>query len=98
MPSLGRDAAAPPIGANIITATYSEEVEVVDISNRENVGDGYKVVKAGFTTKTWEIECHDGAALASQLTSPASGWSVMSVAENISVDGAVTYTVTAKQA
>lgn len=98
MPSLGRSQAAPPIGSNIISATYTEEIEVIDISNRTNANGGYKVVDAGFTTKTWEIECHDGASLAAQLTSPASGWSVMSVTENISVDGAVTFTVTAKEA
>jgi hypothetical protein len=97
--SLGRSAGAPPVGGGIISASYTEECEVVDISNRSNTSGGYKAGQAGFTTKTWEIECHDGASLASALTGggTAGSFNVMSVTENISVDGAVTYSVTAKE-
>jgi hypothetical protein len=49
-------------------------------------------------TKTWEIECHDATGLITSLEASAtSGFSVMSVTENIGVDGAVTYNVTAKE-
>jgi hypothetical protein len=101
--SLGKDAAsAPPFGEGIISATYTEECETVDISNRSNVGGsagapGRKVSRAGFVTKTWEIECHDPDGLITSLTAAGSSWSVMSVTENIGVDGAVTYNVTAKE-
>jgi hypothetical protein len=101
--TLGKDASSsPPFGSGIISATYTQECETVDISNRSNVGGsagapGYKVSKAGFTTLTWEIECHDPSGLVASLTAAGSGYSVMSVTENISIDGAVTYNVTAKQ-
>lgn len=101
MPQLGKDVTvAPPFGAGIISASYTEEVETIDISNRSNIGaGGYKQNAAGFTSKTWEIECHDAAGLVTALETDAnSGWTVMSVTENISVDGAVTYSVTAKEA
>jgi hypothetical protein len=100
--TLGKDGTAPPFGTNVISASYTEECEVVDISNRQNVGGsagapGYKANAAGFTVKTWEIECHDASGLISSLETNGSGFSVMSVAENISIDGAVTYTVTCKE-
>lgn len=99
--TLGKDHSTPPFGAGIISATYTEEVETVDISNRSNVGVGvgYKQNAAGFITKTWEIECHDATGVVAALeANPTSGFTVMSVSESIGVDGAVTYTVTAKEA
>jgi hypothetical protein len=103
--SLGKDQSAPPVGAGIISASYTEEREVVDVSNRSNIGGaaggpGYKANLGGFSTKTWEIECHDASGLIAALqAAPNSGdWAVMSVSENIAVDGAVTYNVTIKQA
>jgi hypothetical protein len=101
--ALGKDASSsPPFGSGIISATYSEECETIDISNRSNVGGsagapGRKVAKAGFVTKTWEIECHDPSSLISSLEAAGSGFTVMSVTENINVDGAVTFNVTAKE-
>lgn len=103
--TLGKDATdAPPFGANIISATYTTECEVVDVSNRDNVGGstgnpGYRANQAGFMTETWEIECHDGAALVAALESntATSNFIVMGVTENISVDGAITFTVTARR-
>lgn len=101
--TLGKDAStAPPFGEGIISATYTEECETVDISNRSNIGGssgapGRRVSKAGFVTKTWEIECHDPDGLITSLAAAGSGFSVMSVTENISIDGAVTYNVTAKE-
>lgn len=100
--SLGKDGAAPPFGTGVISATYTEECETVDISNRSNAAGtagapGRKVSKAGFVTKTWEIECHDATSLVTNLEAAGSGFSVMSVSENISVDGAVTFNVTAKE-
>jgi len=97
--SLGRSASSAPVGTNIISASYTEECEVIDVSNRTNASGGYKAGQAGFVTKTWEIECHDASALVSSMTTigTTGSFNVMSVTENISVDGAVTYSVTAKE-
>lgn len=101
--TLGKDAStSPPFGTGIISATYTEECETIDVSNRSNVGGssgapGRKVAKAGFTVKTWEIECHDPSSLITSLEAAGSSWSVMSVTENIGIDGAVTFNVTAKE-
>lgn len=100
--TLGKDGSAPPFGSGVISATYTEECETIDISNRSNIGGssggpGRKVSRAGFVTKTWEIECHDPSALITSLEAAGSGFSVMSVSENIGIDGAVTYNVTAKE-
>ena len=100
--TLGKDDSAPPFGGGIISATYTETCETIDVSNRGNVGGtagnpGRKVAKAGFTTKTWEIECHDAAGLITNLEAAGTGFSVMSVGEAIGIDGAVVYTVSAKE-
>lgn len=102
--SLGKDGSAPPFGSGIISATYTEEQEVVDITNRSNCGGtsgnpGYRTNTAGFTSKTWEIECHDATGVIGQLESntATSGYIVMGVTENISIDGAVTFTITARE-
>jgi hypothetical protein len=102
--SLGKDASAPPFGEGIISATFTEECETVDVSNRSNIGGsagapGRRVSKAGFVTKTWEIECHDPDGLITSLTAAgtAGSFSIMSVTENVGIDGAVTYNVTAKE-
>lgn len=103
MPTLGKDAShTPPFGSGIISATLTEECETIDISNRDNVGGsagapGRKVSKAGFKVKTWEIECHDATNLVASLEAAGTSWSVMSVTENVSVEGAVTFNVTAKE-
>ncbi len=102
--TLGKDGSAPPFGADIISATYTEECEVIDVTNRSNEGGatgaaGYRAYKAGFKTKMWEIECHDATGVVTQLiTNAATGFTVMSVNENIGIDGAVTFTVTAREA
>jgi len=102
--SLGKDASAPPFGEGIISATFTEECETVDISNRSNIGGsagapGRRVSRAGFVTKTWEIECHDPDGLITSLNAAgtAGSFSIMSVTENVSIDGAVTYNVTARE-
>ena len=99
---LGKDAAAPPFGAGIISATYAEECETVDVSNRANIGGtsgapGRKVSRAGYVTKTWEIECHDPTGLIASLEASGSGFSIISVSENIGIDGVVTFNVTVKE-
>jgi hypothetical protein len=99
---LGRDAPAPPFCEGIISATYTEECEAVDVSNRSNVGGtggapGRRVSRAGYVTKTWEIECHDPDGLTASLNAAGSGFSIMSVSENIGIDGAVTFNVTVKE-
>jgi hypothetical protein len=102
--ALGKDGAAPPIGTDIISATYVEECEAVEISNRTNVGGssgtpGFRVFDAGFKSETWEIECHDPtglvAALNAQLTAGTAD--VVSITENAAIDGAVTFTVTLRR-
>lgn len=102
--ALGKDGSAPPFGIDIISATYTEECEVIDVTNRGNEGGasgaaGYRAYEAGLKTKTWEIECHDASGVVASLTanSATSGFTVMSVTENISIDGAVTFTVTARE-
>lgn len=102
--TLGKDGAAPPFGTDIISATYTEECEVIDVTNRSNEGGaagvaGYKANKAGFKTEMWEIECHDPTGLIAQLVSntATSNFLVMGVTENISIDGAVTFTVSARR-
>jgi hypothetical protein len=102
---LGKDGDAPPFGTGIISATYTEEQEVVDVTNRSNCGGasgapGYRINRAGFTTKTWEIECHDATGVMTQLEAQgaAGTFMVIGVTENISIDGAVTFTITAREA
>lgn len=100
--TLGKDGGAPPLGTNVISATYTEECEVVDVTNRDNEGGasgaaGYRAYKAGLKSKTWEVECHDPTGLVASLTDNTGPWEVMSVTENISIDGAVTFTVTLRE-
>lgn len=99
MPALGKNQAAPPFGTGVISATYTEECELVDISNRDNAGDGlgHKINAAGFITKTWEIECHEGSSALASLLADGTGFQVMSMTENISIDGAKTYSLTVKE-
>ena len=102
--ALGKDGAAPPKGLNVITATFTEEAEAVDISNRGNIGGGagspgHRIQAAGLKNRTWEIECHNPEGLMADIeANAASGYHAMNVAENITLDGAVTYTVTLKEA
>jgi len=101
---LGKDGDAPPFGTDVISATYTEEAESIDITNRTNDGGstgapGYRCYDAGFVTKTWEIECHDATGLVTALetNTATDDFIVMSVTENVSIDGAVTYTVTCRE-
>lgn len=96
---LGRSASAPPLGGNIISATYTSECDTIDISDRVNVGSsGYKATATGFVTNTWEIECHDPNGLIEGLEEvKTTGWQVMSVTEDIKLDNALVYKVTLKQ-
>ena len=96
--TLGKDGTSTPgavTNTNVISATYTESCDTIDISNRGNIGDGYKATAAGFVTKSWSIECHDSSALMSSVAgnAAASGMQVTSVSENAAIDGAVTYTV-----
>lgn len=97
--TLGRNGSlTAPFGGNIINVTKTTETEAVDVSNRSNTTDGYKVSQAGFKTVTYEIECHDpGTAMTDLLDANSDGGcTVTNVTENIGVDGAVTFTITAK--
>jgi hypothetical protein len=76
-------------------------MELIDLSNRDNVGAGVgsKVNAAGFRTRTWEVECHDATGLVTSLNADETDqYTVTSITENISVDGAVTFSVTVKEA
>jgi hypothetical protein len=102
--ALGKVGEAPPFGTDVISATYTTEVEAVDVTNRSNAGGtgtapGFREHLAGFESRTWEIECHDATGLVTALNSntATSSYIVMSVTENISIDGAVTYTVTCRE-
>jgi|688.fasta_scaffold561235_2 hypothetical protein len=105
--TLGKDGSGIPqvSGAaieGVISATFTQECETVDVSNRSNVGGsagapGRRVARAGFVTKTWEIECHDADGLLTSLNAAGTSYSVMSVSESISVDGAVIFSVTLKE-
>jgi hypothetical protein len=102
--TLGKDGSAPPFGSQVISATYTEEVEVIDVTNRTNAGGssgnpGYRAYRSGLTSKLWEIECHNATGLVTAIATntPTSNFIVMSITENISIDGAVTYTVTARE-
>lgn len=102
--ALGKEGTAPPFGVDVISATFTEECESVDVSNRENVGGstgnpGYRAYGAGFKTQMWEIECHDASGLITALETNdlTSNFMVMGVTENASIDGAVTYTVTCRR-
>jgi hypothetical protein len=104
--TLGKDASpAPPFGTEIISANYTVEQEQIDVTNRSNMGGstggpGYRAYAAGFESKVWEIECHNATGLITQLetNSATDGYIVMGVTENIGIDGAVTFTVTAREA
>jgi hypothetical protein len=102
--TLGKVGTTPPFGTDIISATFTEECEAVDVTNRTNAGGsgtsaGFREFKAGFQSRTWEIECHDASGLVAALDSntATSEFIVMSVTENVSIDGAVTFTVTARE-
>ena len=101
--TLGKSSSAtPPFGTDVISATYTEEAEVIDVSNRNNVGTGavgHRAFDTGFKSKLWEIECHDATGVLAQLTSntATSNFVVMGVTENIGIDGAVTFTITARE-
>ena len=99
---LGKDGSAPPFGTDIISATFTEECEAVDVTNRTNCSGGtgtpgYRVFDAGFKSEMWEIECHDPTGLMASLATNGTQWAATSVTENINVDGAVTYTVTTRE-
>lgn len=102
--ALGKDGSAPPVGTDIISATFVEECEAIEVTNRTNAGGtggapGFRLFDAGFKSQTWEIECHDPtglvASLEGQLTVGAVD--VVSITENASIDGARTFTVTLRR-
>jgi hypothetical protein len=99
--ALGKDGTAPPFGAGIISATFTEECETIDITNRGNAGSGAgrKAFLAGYVTRTWEVECHSATGVITSLEAAApTGYTVMSVSENIAIDGAITFSLSIKEA
>ena len=104
--TLGKDASpAPPFGAEIISASYTVEQEQIDVTNRSNMGGstggpGFRAYAAGFESTVWEIECHNATGVITSLATNTAtdGFILMGVTENIGIDGAVTFTVTAREA
>ena len=98
--SLGKNGTTPAFGDGIISVSVSTEAELVDTTNRTNAGSGlgYKSQQVGFTSTTFEVECHDGSAAYTELTTDTqTGFSVVGVTENAAVDGVKTYTVSIKK-
>jgi len=101
--TLGKAATgAPSVGDNIISATKNDEADVIDITSRTTDGTAnpsYREFDVGLTSSTWEIECYDPTGLLGDLTSQLSAgtYGVVSVSENITLDGPNTYTVTLRQ-
>lgn len=97
--TLGKNGSAPAFGAGIISVSVTNEAELIDVTNRTNSGSGlgYKTQAVGFGSTTYEVECHDGSAAYTELTTDTqSGFSVVSMTENAAVDGVKTYTLTLK--
>jgi hypothetical protein len=85
----------------IVSVSYTEEVEAIDITHRgssvSGVADAFRVATGGFVTKTVEIECLDATTVMTKLAEAGSGYAVTSVTENQPLDGPVTFTVTARE-
>ena len=93
---------APNFGDNIISATKNDEADVIDITSRStdnSANPAYREFDVGLPSSTWEIECYDPTGLLSDLTTQLSDdtYGVVSVSENITLDGPNTYTVTLRQ-
>jgi hypothetical protein len=84
----------------IISVSYTEEVEAIDITHRGSatgVASAFRVATGGFVTKTVEVECLDATTVMTKLAEAGSGYAVTSVTENQPLDGPVTFTVTARE-
>lgn len=102
--TLGKAGSGVPTvaGDNIVSASLTTEADVIDVTSRSTSSDGnpaYREYKVGLTSETWEIECYDPTgvltSLQAQLVSGAYG--VMSVSENVNLDGPVTYTLSLRK-
>jgi hypothetical protein len=99
--TLGRAGGTPTGGTSatgIISVTWTQEAESVDVTHRGTVTTGpyYKAATGGFVTRTCEIECLDATSVVSALHSAGSGYTVTNVSENQPLDGPVTFTLTVK--
>jgi len=93
---------APSFGDNIISATKNDETDVIDITSRttdSSANPSYREFDTGLKSSTWEIECYDPTGLLTSLTEQLTDdtYGVVSVSENITLDGPNTYTVTLRQ-
>lgn len=101
--SLGRDGGTPTGGngaTGVLSVTFTEEATAIDVSHRGLVlatGICFKAATGGFITRTAEIECLDATAVITSLSAAPSGFIVTNVSENRSLDGPVTFTLTAKK-
>jgi hypothetical protein len=99
--TMGRAGGAPTGGSSatgIISVTWTQEAESIDVTHRGTVTTGpyYKAATGGFVTRTAEIECLDATAVVTALHAAGSGYTVMSVTENQPLDGPVTFSITVK--
>ncbi len=97
--ALGKNGTSPAFGAGIISVSVTNEAELIDVTNRSSAGSGlgYKSQAVGFGSTTLEVECHDGSAALTELTTDTqTGYSVVSMTENAAVDGVKTFTLTLK--
>jgi len=93
---------APSFGDNVISATKTEEAPAIDITSRStdsSANPAYREFKTGIKAENWEIECYDPTGLVSELTTQLTDdtFGVVSVSENITIDGPNTYTVTIRK-
>lgn len=93
---LGRDVIGPLAGiANdgIRNVTVTEEAESVDITCRQNAGDGFRAFETTFVSRTYEIETLDLGTL--EVGSVVgTNYEVVNIQENQPLDDVVSYTIT----
>jgi hypothetical protein len=101
--TLGRDGGTPT-GANgatgITSVQWERSVTPINVEHRGLVnpsGISYKAVTGGMMTRVATIECLDATAVVSGLAAAGTGFVVTNIAENRPLDGAVTFTLTAKK-
>ena len=98
--TLGR-AGGVPTGLSsctgVIDVNWTREVEAVDITHRGvSTSPAFRQATGGFASETMEVECLDATAVMTALHQAGSGYTVVGVVENQPLDGAITFTVTAR--
>lgn len=97
MPSLGRNATTTIAGIPndaIRSVTKTDEAESIDVTCRQNAGDGYRAFEVSFTSTTYEIDTLELGNCTVGEYSPTV--TVTAIQENQPLDDVVSYTVTVK--